>query len=274
MVYANWVIFMKKVFTIVEEVMHNVVRLSINKSAFTLAEVLVTLGIIGVVAAMTLPMLAKNYQFYVRQQQFKKVYAALDVAIQKTQIDMGEGVKCFYLDYGWNTKNLVECDYFYQELAKNLQILKICEGNAYEKGCLPKEMRSFEEVYLETQGSKEEGLPPSLASGCSGISKDKLETKVRVYMLNSGFTIIPYFVWSVGEGDVHGGGAPIFLVDINAHKGPNKWGHDIFIFQLNKPKTNDSVFSLVPGQGCHALDVGGVYTRDFVEYLYGRTTNY
>ena len=33
-----------------------------RKSAFTLAEVLITLGIIGVVAAMTLPALVKKYQ--------------------------------------------------------------------------------------------------------------------------------------------------------------------------------------------------------------------
>ena len=32
-----------------------------NKSAFTLAEVLITLGIIGVVAAMTIPTLVQNY---------------------------------------------------------------------------------------------------------------------------------------------------------------------------------------------------------------------
>ena len=151
-----------------------------------------------------------------------------------------------------------------------MQILKICEGNAYEKGCLPKEMRGFDEVYLETQGSKEEGLSPSLASGCSGILKDKLETKVRVYMLNSGFTIIPYFVWSVGEGDVHGGGAPIFLVDINAHKGPNKWGHDVMVLHYFKRRTLDSVFVLKAHTGCMVLDEGGYYTTHFMDYLYGQ----
>ena len=52
------------------------------KKAFTLAEVLITLGIVGIVAALTIPMLAKNYQFYIRQQQFKKAYAALNIASQ------------------------------------------------------------------------------------------------------------------------------------------------------------------------------------------------
>ena len=94
------------------------------KPAFTLAEVLVTLGVIGIVAAMTLPMLAKNYQFYVRQQQFKKAYAELSIAVQKTQIDMGEGVKCYYRYENHAAKvqgqhkehNRTDCDFFYNEL--------------------------------------------------------------------------------------------------------------------------------------------------------------
>ena len=32
------------------------------KKAFTMAEVLITLGIIGIVAALTIPQLIKNYQ--------------------------------------------------------------------------------------------------------------------------------------------------------------------------------------------------------------------
>lgn len=43
-----------------------------NKVAFTLAEVLITLGIIGVVAAMTLPTLIANYQKRQTVVQLKK----------------------------------------------------------------------------------------------------------------------------------------------------------------------------------------------------------
>ncbi len=43
-----------------------------KKAAFTLAEVLITLGIIGVVAALTMPNLIANYQKKVWTTQFKK----------------------------------------------------------------------------------------------------------------------------------------------------------------------------------------------------------
>ena len=43
--------------------------------AFTLAEVLITLGIIGVVAAMTMPTVIKNYQKKQDATQMRKTYA-------------------------------------------------------------------------------------------------------------------------------------------------------------------------------------------------------
>ena len=46
----------------------------LKKFAFTLAEVLITLGIIGVVAAMTMPALIGNYQKRVVIEHLKKVY--------------------------------------------------------------------------------------------------------------------------------------------------------------------------------------------------------
>ena len=50
---------------------------SLKLPAFTLAEVLITLGIIGVVAAMTMPSLIQNYQRHVWLTQLKKSYSVL-----------------------------------------------------------------------------------------------------------------------------------------------------------------------------------------------------
>ena len=56
-----------------------------KKAAFTLAEVLITLGIIGVVAALTLPTLIQNYQKKVILTQLKKNYAIVLNWIQQAE---------------------------------------------------------------------------------------------------------------------------------------------------------------------------------------------
>ena len=52
-----------------------------GKYGFTLAEVLITLGIIGVVAAMTLPNLIANYRSKVAVTQLKKMYSVMSQAM-------------------------------------------------------------------------------------------------------------------------------------------------------------------------------------------------
>ena len=58
-----------------------------NKNAFTLAEVLITLGIIGVVAALTLPSLIQNYQKQVWVNQLKKSYSTISQGFYKIMSD-------------------------------------------------------------------------------------------------------------------------------------------------------------------------------------------
>uniref|UniRef100_UPI0040269FDB prepilin-type N-terminal cleavage/methylation domain-containing protein n=1 Tax=Candidatus Stercorousia sp. TaxID=3048886 RepID=UPI0040269FDB len=55
--------------------------------AFTLAEVLVTLGIIGVVSAMTVPTLMQNYQKKSYVTQLHKVYNELHHSIVQLMTD-------------------------------------------------------------------------------------------------------------------------------------------------------------------------------------------
>jgi prepilin-type N-terminal cleavage/methylation domain-containing protein len=58
-----------------------------KKLAFTLAEVLITLGIIGVVAALTIPTLITNYERAQNLNRLKKVYSQLSQAIQYASED-------------------------------------------------------------------------------------------------------------------------------------------------------------------------------------------
>lgn len=63
------------------------------KKAFTLSEVLITLGIIGVVAALTIPSVVNNY----KKQQFrtglKKEYSVLLQALDMYKEANGEPLK-------------------------------------------------------------------------------------------------------------------------------------------------------------------------------------
>lgn len=57
--------------------------------AFTLAEVLITLGIIGVVAAMTLPALVQNYKEQETVTRVKKFYSVFSQAYAQAILDNG-----------------------------------------------------------------------------------------------------------------------------------------------------------------------------------------
>lgn len=59
------------------------------KRAFTLAEVLITLGIIGIVAAMTLPTVLHNYKKQEVETKIKKFYTTMAQAVKLSEADNG-----------------------------------------------------------------------------------------------------------------------------------------------------------------------------------------
>lgn len=66
-------------------------RLELEKNlAFTLAEVLITLGIIGVVAAMTLPALVGKYQKHVTVNKLKRSYTTIAQMFNMARKDYGD----------------------------------------------------------------------------------------------------------------------------------------------------------------------------------------
>lgn len=60
-----------------------------NRKGFTLAEILITLGIIGVVAALTMPSIVANYQKNQTVAQLKKVYSTLKQATEFAKNEYG-----------------------------------------------------------------------------------------------------------------------------------------------------------------------------------------
>ena len=94
-----------------------------KKAAFTLAEVLITLGIIGVVAALTLPALLTNIQSKVRAERSRSVQYKFSLATEKMA-----------------RLNLIgpydSTDAFVDELQKHLKISKRCNASNL-RGCWP-----------------------------------------------------------------------------------------------------------------------------------------
>lgn len=58
-------------------------------SAFTLAEVLITLGIIGIVAALTMPALIQNYKNKEIETRLQKFYSLMNQAVRLSEAENG-----------------------------------------------------------------------------------------------------------------------------------------------------------------------------------------
>lgn len=159
------------------------------KKGFTLAEVLITLGIIGVVAALTIPALIVNYQKKQTVTKLKKVYSALQQSIQMSQTEY-ENIS----DWDWT---LDANDFFMKYLAKNFNVIKNC---GTEQGC----WNTTGILYLDGN----EYVPnPLKSSGWSSL------------ILSDGVYISLY---KVENNHVH------FMVDLNGSKKPDMLGKDIF----------------------------------------------
>jgi prepilin-type N-terminal cleavage/methylation domain-containing protein len=102
-----------------------------NKKAFTLAEVLITLGVIGVVAALTLPSLITKVQSHIRENQIRMVKYKFTKAT--------DSMKSLGLigPYYENTEAFVN------ELQKHLKIAKVCTSENL-RGCWP-----YDKITLE-----------------------------------------------------------------------------------------------------------------------------
>ena len=74
------------------KVLHTSKNMSFHiiKKGFTLAEVLITLGVIGVVAAVTLPTLIQNYKKHVVETRLAKFYTTINQAIQMSETVNGD----------------------------------------------------------------------------------------------------------------------------------------------------------------------------------------
>ena len=169
------------------------------KQGFTMSEVLITLGIIGIVASMTLPQLIINYQKQETVSKLKKAYTIVNQAIKHSEID-NESME--YWDYSLSGHK------FYEKYLKKYFIQ-------------PKEISTID---LQKQAKRK------LLNGNNYSGTTFTGSNATHFQINDG--IILTFNLN-GDRKEHGLWAAI---DVNGLAKPNTIGKDTFLFYIN-PKT-------------------------------------
>ena len=179
-----------------------------KKSAFTLAEVMVTLSLIGAIAVLTLSTVGASIQQRARLAQFRTAYSKMEQAIRSIILDEEKIHNCYLCptdDYktlhalrmtGCSPKN-DQCEDFTKLFLANLGAVHYCENNPIGEGCLPA------------------NYPKAPGDGCFQSFENG-----KAYVLDNSMILFT-------ESDL-----TLFALDVNGRKGPNKWGQDIFTFSL------------------------------------------
>ena len=164
-----------------------------HRCAFTLAEVLVTLGIIGVVSAMTVPSLMQNHQRKTYVVQLHKAYNELSQASVQYLTDNNA--------INLNEAGLTDINAFDDFMNNYFKIVKACGKNWTD---------CFSTEYKKSDGSS--------INVMADVNRD-----TRAYVLANGVfvNIIPD---SLKSTQIH--------IDVNGAKGPNIVGRDIFALRL------------------------------------------
>ena len=177
------------------------------KKGFTLAEVLITLGIIGVVAALTMPTLMSNYRKHQTVTQLKKAYSEISQAIRLSESKYGTLETWDFANIGAGTGSLQERnDYFAENyLFPNIKVLKKCSPSSSE---------CWADYVTTLNGIKD-------LSNKEGHSS---------FITASGYSVL---YWLHGEDSASNGMGGWFYIDTNGPKKPNKIGIDIFAFVMS-----------------------------------------
>ena len=200
-----------------------------RRVAFTLAEVLITLGIIGVVAAMTLPTLIEQHQKQVFATGAKKGLNTISNLINKIQAEEDassyETTSLFTsglcaLDYTYDSNlgqmvNKNGCEDLYgnpffieQLISKNLKVVKTCRGDDCNiKYHFWASINNNGKFQLQESGN-----------GYLNKSSNGIWSMITGLYTADGMII---YVFPGGEG-------LSFLYDTNGEKGPNTYGRDLF----------------------------------------------
>ena len=178
-----------------------------KNTGFTLAETLITLAIIGVVAALTIPSVVQKYEESVTQNRLKTTYSTI-----------------------YNAYNLLIAE----KGTLDTWGLNLSTANTDNPDIIETEESSTSRKLLMNNIAKY-------------LNHTKIDQENYMLYLNNGVIISSFFVDKFGTGnggascetqygttkDLKQGCASIY-VDVNGSKEPNKMGKDIFLFYLTK----------------------------------------
>ncbi len=190
----------------------NFMKFSKLKRSFTLAEVLITLGIIGIVAAMTMPSLIQNTNDKQTVSRLKKVYSSLSQAYIMLTAEYGDPTNWgIVVANGGNadtpteegTKSSVNLANLF---AKYMRTIKNCGAG---KGCF-----SSGSTVDNRQDIGKIMLNDGTSLGFAGLNGECTNNRGNTKHLSS------VCAW--------------IIVDTNGNRRPNQYGVDIFEFSLTK----------------------------------------
>ena len=191
-----------------------------KRTAFTLAEVLITLGIIGIVAALTIPTLTANIRRAELKNRFKKTDSIVTQAIQKTVQELGYN-KFDDLDIPITTpdseiQNIY--DNYNSIFLSQFKIVKTIKP--YHARGVPR----LKGYFLENDGYRDYGW--QYGNGNESIA----------YILADGSSI-SQLTYLKGSTDV----MPSITIDTNGpFKGPNAYGYDLFFIKSERNERRTS----------------------------------
>ncbi len=176
-----------------------------TKKGFTLAETLITLVVIGVVAALTVPNIIVNHQKEEMLTKLKKAYSTLSQSTNKAIADHGP-ITTWKLEWR-QTKEFVDT-----YMLPYLSVAKNC-GYETEGDC------HFEYANLGTSSNKTvfgDKVYKLILNDGSVLLIECTKSNVNIRQ-DSGYVSVPLRFASIA-------------VDINGQKGPNVYGKDIASF--------------------------------------------
>jgi prepilin-type N-terminal cleavage/methylation domain-containing protein len=196
-----------------------------TRQAFTLAEVLITLTVIGVVAALTMPALMQNWQ----EKAFSTAKEVFDRRLEEAtrQMNVNEALT------GYTTTET-----FVDELKRYLKISQICPSDP--SGCF---------APVITNGNGSETVETKNLKNSSNLNEGNWGTKALGLGLINGYTAILSYNPDCPVPDISATGAQTtsclsLVYDINGKAKPNKLGKDVYTLNANPFNTCIKIGSL------------------------------